>query len=73
MNDPYTYPESDVLINKANLKTKEKLDEFENRMTNLAPIAIFKSNMVIKNVVDIYKIHKQLFEHVYDGQVFQEH
>jgi hypothetical protein len=40
MKDPYIYNDCDVLINKANIKDKDKLDEFENRMTNLALIFI---------------------------------
>lgn len=66
MIDPYTYSDSDVLINKADIKDKEKLDEFENRMTNLALVSLFKTETKIKSVHDIFKIHEYLFQNVYE-------
>ena len=66
MKDPYVYKDSDVLINKANLKEKDKLDEFENRMTNLALVMLFRSDFGINDASDIFKIHKMLFENVYE-------
>ncbi len=66
MKDPYVYKDSDVLINKANLKDKDKLDEFENRMTNLALVMLFRSDIEINDANDIFKIHKILFENVYE-------
>src|SRR5690554_7068059 len=66
MKDPYIYKDSDVLINKANLKEKDKLDEFENRMTNLALLMLFRSDFGINDASDIFKIHKMLFENVYE-------
>lgn len=66
MNDPYVYKDSDVLVNKADIRDKNKLDEFENRMSNLALVMLFKSNFKINDTNDIFKIHKTLFENVYD-------
>lgn len=66
MKDPYVYKDSDVLINKANHKEKNKLDEFENRMTNLALVMLFRIEFKINGASDIYKIHEMLFENVYD-------
>ncbi|CCV66572.1 conserved hypothetical protein [Paracholeplasma brassicae] len=66
MKDPYIYKDSDVLINKANIKDKDKLDEFENRMTNLALISLIKDSFKINTSKDVLKIHKKLFENVYD-------
>lgn len=66
MKDPYVYKDSDVLINKANLKDKNKLDEFENRMSNLALVMLFRSDIKIKNANDVFKVHKILFENVYE-------
>lgn len=66
MKDPYVYKDGDVLINKADIKDKNKLDEFENRMSNLALIMLFKSDIIINDAVDIFKIHKILFENVYE-------
>lgn len=65
MKDPYVYKDSDVLINKADIKEKNRLDEFENRMSNLALVMLFKSDIKIENANDIFKIHKMLFENVY--------
>lgn len=65
MKDPYIYENSDVLINKANLQDKKKLDEFENRMTNLALVLLYSDPITITTVYDIFKIHAVLFENVY--------
>ncbi len=66
MKDPYIYKDSDVLIDKANIKDKDKLDEFENRMTKLALISLIKTPLKISTSKDVLKIHKKLFENVYD-------
>jgi len=66
MRDPYVYKDSDVLINKENIKDADQLDEFENRMTTLALIDLFKGSIRIKSSRDVFKLHKRLFEYVYD-------
>jgi len=66
MKDPYLYEDSDVLINKANIKVRSLLDEFENRMTTLGLITILKTDMKIIEVKDIFQIHKTLFSNVYE-------
>jgi cell filamentation protein len=66
MKDPYIYKDCDVLINKASIKDKDKLDEFENRMTNLAVVLILKEPLIIDSSNDIFTIHQKLFENVYD-------
>ncbi|MDA3931104.1 MAG: Fic family protein [Tenericutes bacterium] len=66
MKDPYLYEDSDVLINKANIKVRDVLDEFENRMTTLGLITILKTDMKIIDVKDIFQIHKTLFSNVYE-------
>ena len=66
MKDPYIYQDSDVLINKHNIRDKNKLDEFENRMTNLALISLIKNSLKISTSKDVLKIHKKLFENVYE-------
>ncbi|MBU1094395.1 MAG: Fic family protein [Firmicutes bacterium] len=66
MKDPYIYQVSDVLINKANISDKDKLDEFENRMTNLALILLIKDSFEIHTSKDVFKIHQKLFGNVYD-------
>lgn len=62
MKDPYLYENSDCLINKANLKDKMKLEEFENRMTKVALVSIFKSEIRINNSQDMFIIHKSYFK-----------
>lgn len=66
MKDPYLYEDSDVLINKANIKDRILLDEFENRMTTLGLITILKTDIKIIDVRDIFQIHKTLFSNVYE-------
>jgi cell filamentation protein len=66
MKDPYLYTDSEVLINKANIKVRNLLDEFENRMTTLGLITILKTDMKIIDVKDIFQIHKTLFSNVYE-------
>ncbi|MFA5526856.1 MAG: Fic family protein [Acholeplasmataceae bacterium] len=66
MKDPYIYKDCDALINKASIKDKDKLDEFENRMTNLAVVLILKEPLIINSTNDIFTIHQKLFENVYD-------
>jgi len=66
MKDPYLYEDSDVLINKANIKDRILLDEFENRMTTLGLITILKTDIKIIDVKDIFQIHKTLFLNVYE-------
>lgn len=66
MKDPYIYQDSNVLINKANIRDKNKLDEFENRMTNLGLISLIKDSFKIDTSKVVFEIHKTLFENVYD-------
>ncbi|HAX03696.1 MAG: hypothetical protein A2Y45_08745 [Tenericutes bacterium GWC2_34_14] len=66
MKDPYICQDSDVLINKANIRDKDKLDEYENRMTNLALISLIKDSFKLHTSQDVFKIHLILFENVYE-------
>lgn len=66
MRDPYLYENSDVLINKKNIKEKIKLTEYENRMSNLAIVKLFKEDFIIKSTTFVFDIHKIMFENVYD-------
>lgn len=65
MKDIYVYEGTNVLINKRNIKNNEDLDQFENAMTSLAIININR-NFIFNDLNDIYKIHKMLFENVYE-------
>jgi cell filamentation protein len=66
MKDPYIYQNSECLINKADIRDKDKLDEYENRMTNLALISLIKNSFKVYTSHDVFKIHLFLFENVYD-------
>lgn len=66
MKDPYLYEDINVLVNKNHIKDQKILDEFENRMSNLSLVSLFKNGMKIQSVLDIYAIHKNLFLYVYD-------
>ena len=65
MKDPYLYDDCNVLINKANIKTQQKLDDFESTMVNLGIIKLLKDYQTLNKVSDIFIIHKILFENVY--------
>ena len=66
MKDPYVYEGTNVLINKAGFKEQSSLDEFESTMTKIATINLSMSGFKYQSVQDIFKIHKQVFEKVYD-------
>ena len=61
--DPYCYPNSDVLINKAGLRTAEELEKFETAMT------FVRSEEALPNgrwsVSHYCSIHRHLFQDVY--------
>lgn len=63
--DVYTYPESNVLINKFNIKNKEELEEKEQKHVTQA-MDILKRKIEVKTKEDYYAIHKYLFADVYD-------
>ena len=65
MKDPYLYDDYNILINKANIKTQQKLDDFESTMVNLGIIKLLKDYQTFNKVSDIFIIHKILFENVY--------
>lgn len=67
MKNPYVYRDSDVLINKTDIKEKIKLDKFESRISNLALVMLFKSDFKINGTNDIFRSDQILFENVYDS------
>lgn len=66
MNDPYVYPNTNVLINKMDLKDNEALDCYENVVTNLSLVKLFNNNPSIKHISDVQMIHKSIFSDIYD-------
>lgn len=66
MNDPYVYPNTNVLINKMDLKDNEALDRYENVITNLSLVKLFENNPSINHISDVQMIHKSIFIDIYD-------
>lgn len=63
--DIYIYPETDVLINKFNIKDKKELEKKEQKHVTEA-MDILKRDLIVKTKEDYYEIHKYLFGDVYD-------
>lgn len=66
MSDPYVYEGTNILRNIPGIKIQKRLDDYENTISNLALIKIFKEGMEIKNTLDIFTIHKLIFEDIYE-------
>lgn len=67
INSIYTYKGTNVLKNKLNIKSEEKLKEYRTKVVALKLASIDKAN--IKRTFDknhLINIHKYLFEDVYD-------
>ena len=65
MKDPYVYEGTNVLINLANIKEQEKLDNYETTLSRIAIVELLKKPIDIKSINDIFEIHKRLFKEVY--------
>lgn len=64
IDDKYCYPKTNILKNKANIRDRHKLDEFEHAMFTLrASEDIVLSAINIKNYC---KLHRHLFQDVYN-------
>lgn len=65
MKDPYVYEGTNVLINLANIKEQDKLDNFETTLSRVAIVELLKNPIDITSTKDIFEIHKRLFKEVY--------
>ena len=65
MKDPYVYEGTNVLINLANIKEQDKLDNFETTLSRVAIVELLKNPINITSTKDIFEIHKRLFKEVY--------
>ena len=65
MKDPYVYESTDVLINLANIRDIDKLDEFETTFSRIALVDLINNPIKITSVKDIYYIHNKLFKQIY--------
>lgn len=66
MNDPYVYKNSDVLINKLNIKDKDELEKTETQFVIFETDVLKQSNFSISSIHDCLKIHKFLFCDIYE-------
>ena len=66
MKDPYVYDGTNVLVNIPNIKEQNKLDDYETTMANLGIIKLLKEYPDLEKVIDIFLIHKLIFENVYE-------
>lgn len=66
MNDPYVYKNSDVLINKLNIKDKDELEKAETQFVIFETDILKQSNFSISSIRDCLKIHKHLFCDIYE-------
>ena len=75
MKDIYVYPNTNVLINKLNIKTLKELDDAENALVSLNITNLLTKPFEIKSVFDIKQIHKFLFSDLYDwaGEIRKIH
>ena len=66
MRDPYVYFDTNVLVNKLNIKTNDELDKAEGTIVSLNITRLLANPIKIKSVTDIKKIHKALFSDLYE-------
>ena len=67
INSKYTYKNTDVLKNKLNIKSQEKLDEYETQMVAFKLLTLAKLNFVKTfDEKHLRFIHQYLFFEIYD-------
>lgn len=66
MKDIYVYENTDVLINKFDIKNLKDLDKLEGALTTANLINILNNPFKIKSTSDIKKIHRILFLDLYE-------
>lgn len=66
MKDIYLYEDTSVLKNKLNIKDSKKLDELEGAIVSLNIAKLATHPLSIKSVLDIKRIHKELFSDLYE-------
>lgn len=63
----YCYPNTDVLINKLNIRDDESLNEAERDITRLTLLRLFESSVPEKYDFHLFcNVHKIIFEDIYD-------
>ena len=66
MKDIYVYENTNVLINKLDIRDSKKLDEAEGEMVSFNTISLLSNPLQINSVFDVKKIHKLLFGELYE-------
>jgi cell filamentation protein len=65
--DPYVYPGSAVLQNRAGIRDPAVLEQFERRVTSIRMDQLAASAPTVKATVEhIQEIHRQIFQDIYD-------
>lgn len=72
VRDKYLYPNTDVLINKFNIKDSKKLDKVEYTYVSLNITYIIDNPIKINSVFDICIIHKFYLEIFMNGLALLE-
>ena len=63
----YCYPDSDVLINKLDIRDIDKLHVFERKLTSLRLLELMNKPISGKfDLKHLQAIHKYIFQDVYD-------
>lgn len=66
MNDPYVYENTDVLINKLNIRDSETLELAESEYVIVAIERLRNDGFSIASIYDALKIHYTLFNPIYE-------
>lgn len=61
----YTYPDTNILINKFNEKSLESLKKKEYSLVANKILELYLQPILVHSISDIYKIHKFLFSDIY--------
>ena len=65
-NDPYLFDDVDVLKNKLDIKDDLELEKAEARLVSFRILMLRKNGFKIESIFDIRKIHKFLFEPLFE-------
>ena len=61
----YTYPDTNILINKFNLNSLEELKNKEYSLVASKILELYLQPILVNSIDDIYKIHSFLFSDIY--------
>ena len=64
-DNTYTYPDTNILINKFNLNSLEELKNKEYSLVASKILELYLQPILVNSIDDIYKIHSFLFSDIY--------